>query len=86
MGISSTVPVNKEGSPLAAQKQSPAVRVAYMGLLFALAMALSFLESLIPLPPVYPAGFKLGLSNIVTMYCLFFLGAKDAYLLATLKS
>ncbi len=61
------------------------MRVARMGLLFALALALSFLESglsgWIPIP-----GIKLGLSNIVTMYCLFCLGWREAYLLAALKS
>ena len=62
-----------------------AARVARMGLLFALAIALSFFESalsgFIPVP-----GIKLGLSNIVTMYCLFCLGWREAYTLAALKS
>ena len=46
-------------------------RFALMGLLFALAMALSFLESLLPALPMLPPGIRLGLSNIVTMYALF---------------
>ena len=62
-----------------------ASRVALLGLLFALAMVLSFVESgfagLIPIP-----GIKPGLSNIVTMYCLFCLGRREAYTLALLKS
>ncbi len=61
-----------------------AVRVARMGLLFALSIALSFLEAqvsgLVPVP-----GIKIGLSNIATMYCLFCLGKREAYLLAGLK-
>ena len=67
--------------------KTPSVRtVASMGLLFALAIVLSFLEHLIPsLVPTVP-GIKLGLSNIVTMYCLFFLGARPAFAVAALKS
>lgn len=58
--------------------------VARLGLLFALSIILSFLESLIPLPSIL-VGVKLGLSNIVTMYCLFYLGRKYAFILAVLK-
>jgi heptaprenyl diphosphate synthase len=59
-------------------------RIAAMGLLFALAAALSYLESLVPGIPI--PGIKLGLSNIVTMYCLFFAGAVPALILAALKA
>ena len=59
-------------------------RIALMGLLFALAMILSYLESLIP--NVGMPGIKLGLSNVVTMYCLFFIGPLPAIVLALLKS
>lgn len=62
-----------------------AKKVAFMGLLFALAIILSYLESLVPSVIPVP-GIKLGLSNIVTMYCLFFLNAPAALLLALLKS
>ena len=55
-----------------------------MGLMFALAMVLSYVESMITVPGL-PPGVKLGLSNIVTMYCVFFLGWKQAYTLAVLK-
>ncbi len=55
-----------------------------MGLMFALAMVLSYVESMITVPGL-PPGVKLGLSNIVTMYCAFFLGWKQAYTLAVLK-
>lgn len=62
-----------------------ASRVSLLGLLFALSVVLSFVESMfagfVPVP-----GIKLGLSNIVTMYCLFFLGKREAYTLAVLKS
>ncbi len=60
-------------------------RIALMGLFFALSLCFSYLESMVTLPGL-PPGIKLGLSNLVTMYCLFFLGKKSAYSLALLKS
>ena len=64
---------------MAAQNRSRKVkRLALMGLLFALAMALSFLESLLPALPMLPPGIRLGLSNIVTMYALFVLLTRGA--------
>ena len=64
---------------MAAQNRNCKVkRLALMGLLFALAMALSFLESLLPALPMLPPGIRLGLSNIVTMYALFVLLPRGA--------
>lgn len=72
---------------MAAQNRSRKVkRMALMGLLFALAMALSFLESLLPALPMLPPGIRLGLSNIVTMYALFVLGPVSGYTIAILKA
>ena len=72
---------------MAAQNRNCKVkRLALMGLLFALAMALSFLESLLPALPMLPPGIRLGLSNIVTMYALFVLGPVSGYTIAVLKS
>lgn len=72
---------------MAAQNRNRKVkRLALMGLLFALAMALSFLESLLPALPMLPPGIRLGLSNIVTMYALFVLGPVSGYTIAVLKS
>ena len=48
--------------------------IALSGLLFALAMALSFIEGTLVIPGLLP-GMKLGLANIVVMYALFFMGA-----------
>lgn len=61
-------------------------KVALMGLLFALACTLSFLESLIPTAGLLPPGVKLGLSNIVTMFAMLFLGFPSAGMIAILKS
>ena len=55
-------------------------------MLFALAIALSYLESLVsPLLGLMPA-LKLGLSNIVVMYALLFLRTRTAVLLVLLKA
>lgn len=57
-----------------------------MGMLLCLAIVLSFLEGMIPPLPTLPPGVKLGLSNIVVIYCLFFLNGKSACGVAILKS
>ncbi|MEE1504851.1 MAG: Gx transporter family protein [Acutalibacteraceae bacterium] len=54
-------------------KKNKASLVALMGMFCALAMGLSFLESLIP--PIAPVpAIKPGFSNIVTMFCVSSLG------------
>ena len=68
------------------KRTHPAREIALMGLLFAMAMALSVAESLLPVLPMLPPGFKLGLSNIVTMYALFMLGVRKGLTIAVLKS
>lgn len=45
--------------------------------LAALALALSYVEGMFPMPLPLP-GFKLGLANIVTVYALYALGAAPA--------
>lgn len=59
-------------------------RVALWGVLAALAVALSFLEGLLPSLPI--PGAKLGLSNIVTMYCLESLGLPAAIAVTVVKA
>lgn len=60
--------------------------VARLGMLFALAMALSFFESVItPLLGLMPA-MKLGLANIVVMYAMIFMKRRQALLLVLLKA
>lgn len=60
--------------------------VTRMGMLFALAMALSFLESaLCPAFGMLPA-VKIGLANIVVMYTLIYMGKKQALTLVVLKA
>lgn len=51
----------------------PAARTAFYGLLLALAMVFSYVETLIPISLGVP-GVKLGLANLVTMVGLYTLG------------
>ena len=66
-------------------KRYSAGKISLMGLLFALAMVFSYLESLVSIPGLLP-GMRLGLSNLGTMYCLFFLGKSSGYTMAVLKA
>ena len=60
-----------------------ASKVAQYGLLIALALALSWLESL--LPPLGVPGVKLGLPNLVVVFALYRLGAWDAWRLSVVR-
>lgn len=63
-----------------------AKNVALTGVLFSLAIALSWLESYVtPLLGLIPA-LKLGLSNIVVMYAILFLKTRTAFSLVILKA
>ena len=53
-------------------------KIAGVGVLVALAMVLSYLESLIPISLGIP-GIKLGLSNVVTLFALYQLGGRIAF-------
>jgi heptaprenyl diphosphate synthase len=56
--------------------------VALCGVFIALAMILSYLESLIPISAAVP-GIKLGLANLVTIVSLERLGVKPAVVIST---
>jgi heptaprenyl diphosphate synthase len=60
--------------------------IAFMGLMLALSLVLTFVEYMLPPIAALPPGVKLGLSNIVTMYCLFFMGKRPAFTVVFLKS
>lgn len=62
-----------------------AMKLSFTGILAALAIALSFLEGLIPPLPFLPPGAKLGLSNIVTMYAAGSVGLPAALCIALIK-
>ncbi len=56
-------------------------KVALSGVFIALAMILSYLESLVPLSFAIP-GIKLGLANLVTIVALYKLGIKQAIIIS----
>ena len=61
-------------------------KVALLGIFGALALVLSFLESiLIPEIPFLPPGAKIGLSNVVTMLTASFYGFAPAMYITLLK-
>ena len=55
------------------------------GLLFAIALVLSIVESTLPPLPLPVPGVKFGLSNIAVMFALFFLTKSQAFTIAILK-
>lgn len=60
-------------------------RTAYMGLLLALALILSYVETLIPFQFGIP-GIKLGLANLAVVLCLYLFDWKKTFFLTTIKA
>ena len=61
-----------------------AKRVSLCGLMIALAMILSYIESLVPLSFAVP-GIKMGLPNIVIVFSLYKLGPADAIIISAVR-
>ncbi len=59
-------------------------KVAFLGMCIALSMILSFVESQIP-PLVAVPGVKMGLPNIVMVFMLYKVGAKDTAIVSILR-
>lgn len=59
-------------------------KTAYLGLFLALALICSYVESLIPFNFGIP-GVKLGLTNLVVVWMLYSIGAKEAFLVSVLR-
>ncbi|MEG0571145.1 MAG: Gx transporter family protein, partial [Oscillospiraceae bacterium] len=59
--------------------------IAQTGLMFALMVILMIIEGIFPPIPSMPPGVKLGLSNVVIMFSLLFIGIKRTALLVFLK-
>lgn len=59
-------------------------RVAYIGMLIALAFVLSYVEAMIPISLGIP-GVKMGLANLVVMVTLYTLGTKEAFVLSMVR-
>lgn len=60
-------------------------RIAFLGIMAAFALTLSYLELL--LPPISAAvpGIKMGLANIVVVFVLYKFGAKDAAAVSAIR-
>lgn len=61
-------------------------KITLLGILGAQALALSFIENLLPAMPFLPPGVKLGLSNIVTMFTAGTMGFLPALAVTLIKS
>lgn len=73
--------------PTVSQGKSRAARVARDGVLAALALLFSYVESLLPLGHVLPLpGFRVGLANVVVTLVLFEIGMGDAAVVALIKT
>lgn len=66
-------------------KKNIVYRTALTAILCALALALSFLESLLPPMPFLPPGAKPGFSNIITMFAAGNIGFSAAMTVALVK-
>lgn len=66
-------------------KKNIAYKTALYGILCALALALGFLESLLPPMPWLPPGAKPGFSNVITMFAAGSIGLPSAMLTAFVK-
>ena len=53
-------------------------------MLIALAMVLSFIEAMLPIPMGIP-GIKLGLANLVVIVCLYLLGERAAFVVSLIR-
>ncbi len=65
---------------------TPSKKIAYTGILAALAIGLNLLESLLPAISFLPPGAKLGISNIVIMFSATYFGIFEAIAIAVIKS
>ena len=67
-------------------QQYTAERVSLLGVLLGVALVLSFLENTVIATSFLPPGVKFGLANVIVMYCLFFMGIREAVIIGVLKS
>ncbi len=65
--------------------RSRTVKIAYFGLLTAMAIVLGYVERMIPMLDGSIPGVKLGLSNVVILFALYVMDDKSAFLLMLLK-
>ena len=70
--------------PLVNRKKTMKKKVGYLGVYLALALILSYVESLIPFYFGVP-GMKLGLTNCIVVLMLYLTGPGDAFLVSVLR-
>jgi len=63
-----------------------AKNIAFFGIMLAVVVVLSWLELMVSSLLLLPPYIKLGLANIVIMYCVIFVSKKSAITLSILKS
>lgn len=68
------------------QNMNQTQQLVLTSMIFATAIVLAVVENTLPALPIPVPGVKFGLSNIAVMYALFFIGRKQAYTIALLKS
>lgn len=66
--------------------KSVALRTALDGILAALALALAFLEGILPDVAFLPPGAKLGLANVAVMFAVLAVGYADGFAIMLIKS
>ncbi len=73
--------INKDNSKKRKPRKRSNKDIALTGVFIALAMILSYLESLVPIGFAVP-GIKLGLANLVTIVALYKLGLKETIIIS----
>lgn len=63
------------------KQRSKGAAAALLGMMLALALLCSYIETLIPMPLLVP-GIKIGLANLVVLAALYLLGTKEALALS----
>lgn len=75
-----------QGKTKMKENRTDVKKIAFLGLMLALVIVLVWMERMLPPLPLLPPNMKLGLSNIVIMFSLFFVGKREGFLLVFLKA
>lgn len=84
MGLRHNSPSSKSLERRNSGMQTKSKRVAMYGMFLAVALVVSYLESLLPLFVAVP-GVKLGIANAVIMLALYQMGARQAFVLSMVR-
>lgn len=66
--------------------ETKAYKISFVGVFSALAVGLSFFESVLPAFAFMPPGAKVGLSNVAVMFATVFYGIPAGFFVAAVKS